>query len=94
LEIHISDTGCGIPPEAQKLIFDEFYQTGNPERSAAKGFGLGLAIVRRLAQQLGAEVTLESASGRGSRFSILFADAVAPAEPTALSASAAASGAA
>jgi signal transduction histidine kinase len=57
-------------------VFDEFYQVGNFQRDPAKGFGLGLAIARRLIQQLGGELSLESAPGKGSRFSILLHGAV------------------
>jgi signal transduction histidine kinase len=76
LEIHIIDTGCGIDPVHHAKVFDEFYQVGNFQRDPAKGFGLGLAIARRLIQQLGGELSLESAPGKGSRFSILLHGAV------------------
>lgn len=71
LEIHVIDTGCGISPEQQAPIFEEFYQVGNAERNSAKGYGLGLSIARRLAQVLGGQITVESAPGKGSRFSVL-----------------------
>lgn len=71
LEIHVIDTGCGIAPGQQGKIFEEFYQVGNSERSSLKGYGLGLAIARRLAQLLGGQLTVESAPGKGSRFSVL-----------------------
>ena len=67
--IEVRDSGIGIPAEAQERVFDDFEQIGNVERNLQRGHGLGLAIVRRLAAQLGIEVALRSAPGRGSVFS-------------------------
>ena len=47
-DVVVADTGIGISAADRTRIFDEFYQVGNPERNRSKGFGLGLAIVRRL----------------------------------------------
>ena len=68
LRFEVWDTGVGIPLDKQERVFEEFYQIGNPERSRTKGMGLGLAIVRRLCQLLGSEITLSSRPGRGSVF--------------------------
>jgi signal transduction histidine kinase/ActR/RegA family two-component response regulator len=62
------DTGVGIAVAQQAHVFQEYYQIGNPERDRAKGLGLGLAIVRRLAELLGCELKLRSEPGRGSCF--------------------------
>ena len=70
LSVIVEDTGQGIPPEHQARIFDEFYQVENEERDRRKGFGLGLAIARRLANLLGGNLSLESVLGRGSRFTL------------------------
>jgi CheY-like chemotaxis protein len=70
VRIEVYDTGPGIPAESIEDIFLEFHQLGNPERDRQKGLGLGLAIVRRLADLLGHEVDVRSAVGKGSRFSI------------------------
>jgi len=80
-QVHISvrDTGMGIAADQQEKVFDEFVQLHNPERDRTKGLGLGLAIVRRLAALLGAEIRLESAPGRGSTFSFALPRAVAAA---------------
>jgi signal transduction histidine kinase/ActR/RegA family two-component response regulator len=64
----VSDTGRGIPVEEQGRIFEEFYQLDNPGRDRGRGVGLGLAIVQRLSELIGATVTVESAVGRGTRF--------------------------
>jgi len=70
VRLEVWDTGPGIPKEAYGEIFEEFTQLGNPERDRAKGLGLGLAIVHRLAQLLGLEVTIKSTLGRGSLFRV------------------------
>lgn len=67
--IEVRDSGIGIPADAQERVFNDFEQIGNVERNLQRGHGLGLAIVRRLAAQLGIEVALRSAPGRGSVFS-------------------------
>lgn len=60
------------------MIFQEFVQLGNAERSRDKGLGLGLAIVRRLADLLGHRLALRSAPGRGSVFAVELAAAARP----------------
>lgn len=70
VRIDVVDTGIGVPAEKQHEIFDEFIQLNNPGRDLAKGLGLGLAIVARLAALLDAQVEVRSRVGRGSRFSL------------------------
>jgi signal transduction histidine kinase len=70
VRIGVRDTGPGIPAAERDRIFEEFYQIGNPERDRVQGLGLGLAIVQRIAQLLGLELTLESEPGRGSTFAV------------------------
>jgi CheY-like chemotaxis protein/anti-sigma regulatory factor (Ser/Thr protein kinase) len=67
----VGDTGVGIAPRHQRKIFEAFYQSSNPDRDRRKGFGLGLAIVERLALALGSHVEVVSELGRGSLFSVL-----------------------
>lgn len=69
LEIAVWDTGVGIDPEKQAMIFEEFYQVANEERDRRQGLGLGLAIVQRLARLLNSKVSMRSEPGRGSVFS-------------------------
>lgn len=69
LRFEVRDTGKGIAPEFQALIFEEYFQLDNPERHRDKGLGLGLAIVSRLARLLGSRVLVRSESGRGACFS-------------------------
>lgn len=67
--LSISDTGIGIEPDQLDEIFREFHQVSAPG-STKEGFGLGLAIVRRLADLLGHAIEVESAPGDGSIFSL------------------------
>jgi len=70
VRVEVWDTGPGIPEAKMGLIFDDFTQLGNPERDQSKGLGLGLAILRRISQLLGWEITVKSRLGRGSVFAI------------------------
>ena len=70
IRIEVRDSGIGISPVHQPRVFDEFFQVGNPERDHRKGFGLGLAIVSRLATLLGGRVELRSRLHGGSCFRI------------------------
>ncbi len=79
--IDVIDTGVGIAIEHRERIFDEFYQVRDARTSRSNaGMGLGLAIVRRLAQLLGHRIEVASTPGRGSRFRVLAASA-GPAQP-------------
>lgn len=70
LLLEIWDTGIGIPNDQQDNIFKEFMQLNNPERDRQKGFGLGLAIAKGLANTLTIPLTLKSKAGKGSVFRI------------------------
>ncbi|MBY6263048.1 response regulator [Azospirillum sp. 412522] len=70
LRIEVWDTGVGIDPSNHAVIFEDFHQLGNPGRDRKQGLGLGLAIVRRLAQVLGHPVTVRSKPGKGSVFAV------------------------
>jgi len=80
IAIHVVDTGIGIPDGKRAEIFEDFLQLGNPERNRARGFGLGLGIVKRLCDGMDWRIELRSAPGRGSNFAILVPAAAAPAE--------------
>lgn len=74
LEFSVHDTGIGIAAGDQKRIFDEFIQLKHATHSQHyenKGFGLGLAIVRRIIEAHDGLLTVDSAPGRGSTFSAL-----------------------
>ncbi len=65
--ISVSDTGIGIPPDEHDSIFDKFHQVA-AVTGMREGTGLGLPITRRLVEQHGGRIWLESEPGKGSRF--------------------------
>lgn len=69
LSIQVRDTGIGIAPGLQAAIFEPFRQTGET-RYQQQGTGLGLAISRSLVEQMGGSITLDSAEGQGSCFTL------------------------
>ncbi len=68
VELFVQDTGIGIPDELLALIFEPFRQVTRAGTFARGGTGLGLAIVARLAERIGARVSVRSELGRGSEF--------------------------
>lgn len=70
LSIEVWDQGIGIPAESLGEIFEDFYQVGNPQRDKREGLGLGLGIVRRLADLLGHGLDVRSRPGAGSVLSV------------------------
>lgn len=70
IALEVLDTGLGIPQSKQKTVFREFQRLDQGAR-VARGLGLGLSIVQRIARALDHGLTLDSAPGRGTRFSLL-----------------------
>ncbi|MFL5561482.1 MAG: ATP-binding protein [Gemmatimonadaceae bacterium] len=68
--IRVRDTGIGIPPAQQATVFEPFVQAEQGKTRTHGGTGLGLTISRRLARLMGGDLTLESAPGKGSTFSL------------------------
>jgi two-component system, sensor histidine kinase len=66
----VRDSGPGIAPEHQQLIFEEFYQLHNPQRDAKSGLGLGLAVAHRMAKMLETRIAVRSKLEQGAIFSI------------------------
>jgi CheY-like chemotaxis protein len=64
----VTDTGIGIRPEDQKAVFEEFRQVEGSDKNNQQGTGLGLAITKRLVEQQGGHISVESELGKGSRF--------------------------
>ncbi len=71
LSIAVSDTGLGIPVEKQALVFQPFQQADGSTTRSFGGTGLGLSISRRMVELMGGALTLDSAPGRGSTFTVL-----------------------
>jgi adenylate cyclase len=70
ITIAVADTGIGMTPEQMGKLFQEFSQADSSTSRKYGGTGLGLAISRRFCQMLGGDITVESAPGRGSTFTI------------------------
>jgi PAS domain S-box-containing protein len=68
VRIEVEDTGVGIPADQLAHIFDEFFQVGVASNSTREGYGLGLAIVQRIARLLGFRIQVQSQVGTGSTF--------------------------
>lgn len=66
--LQVADTGVGIPPEQQALVFERFYRGSSPRR--AGGIGLGLAMVKEIVELHGGSVELESQPNQGSTFTV------------------------
>lgn len=69
LTISVSDTGLGIPVDEQEAIFDAFHQAGATTKGIKEGTGLGLAITKRLVEEHGGRIWVESEPGKGARLS-------------------------
>jgi signal transduction histidine kinase len=70
VHIDVRDEGLGIPPGEQADIFRQFVRGAEPKARRIRGTGIGLALVRHVARAHGGDVTVESAPGRGSTFSV------------------------
>ncbi len=68
--ISVADTGPGIEPEFQQEVFEDYFRL-TPAGSRAEGYGMGLAIARKLVQAAGGKIWVESDPGHGSKFSFL-----------------------
>ena len=70
LNLSVTDSGPGIPPAEQEKIFERFYRLGSELRRETQGVGIGLSIVKHIAEAHGGRVTVTSEVGQGSRFTI------------------------
>ncbi|MGQ5425861.1 ATP-binding protein [Thermophilibacter sp. ZX-H3] len=70
--LRVSDTGIGIPPEAQDKVFERFYRVDKGRSRDMGGTGLGLAIVKHAATYHGADIRLDSTVGKGTTITVTF----------------------
>jgi signal transduction histidine kinase len=69
--LEVSDTGIGIPPDQHARIFDRFYQVDGSASRRYGGVGLGLALVKQIAEAYGGHVTVESQPGEGTTLAVI-----------------------
>jgi signal transduction histidine kinase len=70
VQLVVSDHGVGIAPEEQHRIFERFYRATAARARNVRGSGIGLALVKHIAEAHGGRVEVESAVGRGSTFTV------------------------
>ncbi len=70
VEIRISDSGVGIPPDQLRLIFEPFFTTKEPDEHGHGGTGLGLSVCRQIIEQHQGRIRVESVVGKGSTFAV------------------------
>ena len=66
----VSDTGCGMSPEDLPKLFQEFYRSTDPVNQQIRGTGLGLALVKRIVEAHQGRISVTSAQGKGSTFTV------------------------
>ena len=74
--IEVRDSGAGIAPGQLKHVFEKFYQADNQKAASAKGTGLGLAIAKEIVEAHQGKISVQSAQGHGTTFTIILPEAV------------------
>ena len=70
IDLRVTDTGIGIPPEFQSLLFERFYRVPGAQGRTHEGTGIGLSLVNELVKQHGGSIRVESRPGEGSCFTV------------------------
>jgi len=70
VEMRVSDTGIGIPPDRLRLIFEPFFTTKEPDENGHGGTGLGLSVCRQIIEQHQGRIRVESLVGKGATFTV------------------------
>jgi signal transduction histidine kinase len=70
VEVRVSDTGVGIPPDQLRQIFEPFFTTKQPDEYGRGGTGLGLSVCRQIIEQHHGRIRVESVVGKGSTFTV------------------------
>jgi two-component system phosphate regulon sensor histidine kinase PhoR len=70
--ISVCDNGAGIPAEEREKVFEKFHQIENSFTGQIPGAGLGLALCKKVVQEMGGEITLVSELGKGTTVSVSF----------------------
>jgi signal transduction histidine kinase len=68
----VCDNGAGIPAEEREKVFEKFHQIENSFTGQIPGAGLGLALCKKVVQEMGGEITLVSELGKGTTVSVSF----------------------
>nr|NIV37975.1 hypothetical protein [Anaerolineae bacterium] len=71
INLEVSDTGIGIPEDALSRVFTEFYRARNARSLDVEGTGLGLVLVKDVAEQHGGQIAVRSQVGEGSTFNVI-----------------------
>ena len=77
VKLSVTDTGVGIAPEEHERVFEEFYRVKGKDTTGRRGTGMGLPICKKIAEELGGEITLSSRPGEGSTFTVVLPRAMA-----------------
>lgn len=72
VRVHVKDNGTGIPSEEKERVFQKFYQIENAFTGQVPGAGLGLPLCRRIIEEFGGEIELQSTLGEGTRVTVRF----------------------
>jgi two-component system, OmpR family, phosphate regulon sensor histidine kinase PhoR len=70
--VHFTDNGCGLSAKDRRAAFQKFHRCDNALRSGKKGFGLGLAYVKKIVEMHRGSIAVENSDGKGARFDLFF----------------------